>query len=110
MIQASFRIVAPPAKREEILEALLCLQGPAEVARGCRGCRVLQDSQNLNVLVCLEQWDTRDDLEEHLRCERFRRLLPYFEMSTEPPEFSVFAIDPLGGIELLIAAVCPEPG
>jgi hypothetical protein len=44
MIQASFRIVAPKDKRQEILDVLLCLKGPTEVAKGCRGCQILQDA------------------------------------------------------------------
>ena len=51
----------------------------------------------------LVQWDTQDEVEEHFRSERFRRLLPYIEMSVEPPEVEVSAIDRVGGIEFLVA-------
>lgn len=105
MIQAAFRIVAPEEKREEALQVLLCLKGPTEVSRGCRSCRILQDAEDKNTLVCLEEWDTQDDLEEHLRSERFRRLLPYIELSVEPPEVSFNAIKKVHGIELLVAVL-----
>lgn len=105
MIQASFRIVAPAGKREEILDVLLCLKGPTEVSRGCRAYQILQDVEDESVLVCLEQWDTQDDLEEHLRSERFRRLLPYIEMSLEPPEVDFSTMDQVGGVEFLVAAI-----
>ena len=58
MIQASFRIVAPEDKRREILDVLLCLKGPTEVATGCRACRILQDVEDDHVLTYLVQWDT----------------------------------------------------
>jgi quinol monooxygenase YgiN len=105
MIQASLRIVAPPAKRAEVLEVLRTLKGPTEVSKGCHVCRVLQDAENDDVLTYLVRWDTQQDLEEHLASERFRRLLPYIEMSVEPPEFEISDFEPRGGIEFLVAAL-----
>ena len=105
MIQASLRIVAPADKREEVLDVLRRLKGPTEVSKGCRVCRVLQDAEDEGVLMYLVQWDTQDEVEEHFRSERFRRLLPYIEMSVEPPEVEVSPIDRVGGIEFLVAAI-----
>jgi quinol monooxygenase YgiN len=105
MIQASFRIVAPENKRDEILEILLRLKGPTEVSRGCRSCRILQDAEDCHVLTYVVQWDTQDEVEEHLRSERFRRLLPYIEMSVEPPRVEFSTIDQVRGIEFLITVL-----
>ena len=108
MIQASFRVVAPAEKRKEVLYVLMCLKGPTEVARGCQGCRILQDADNENVLTYLGRWDTLEDVEEHLRSERFRRLLPYIELSVEAPEVEFATIQKVHGIELLVAALGSE--
>ena len=105
MIQASFRIVIPARKREEVLEVLLCLKGPAEASRGCRACRILQDVEDENALTYVVKWETQEDLEEHLRSERFRRLLPYIEMSRGPPEVDFSTIDQVRGIEFMIAVL-----
>jgi quinol monooxygenase YgiN len=105
MIQASFRIVAPEDKRQEILDVLLCLKGPTEVAGGCRACRILQDAEDDHVLTYLVRWDTQKEIEDHLRSERFRRLLPYIEMSLEPPEVDFSTIDKIQGIEFLIGVL-----
>jgi quinol monooxygenase YgiN len=105
MIQASFRIVAPADKRGEILDVLLRLKGPTEVSRGCRACRILQDVENAQVLYLLLQWESESDLEAHLRSERFRHLLPYIEMSTDPPQIDFSTIDRVGGVEFLVAAL-----
>lgn len=109
MIQASLRIVAPTAKRSEVLEVLRALKGPTEVSKGCRDCRLLQDAEDEDVLTYLVRWDTKQDLEEHLRSERFRRLLPYIEMSREPPEVEICDFDRLGGIEFLVAVLASKP-
>lgn len=105
MIQASFRIVAPAEKRDELVDVLLRLKGPTEVARGCRACQVLQDVEDDRVLTYLVRWDTQEEIEEHLRSERFRRLLPYIEMSVEPPQVDFSTIDEIRGVEFLIAAL-----
>ena len=109
MIQASLRIVAPAGKHAELLDVLRCLKGPTECSRGCHVCRILQDAEEEDAITYLVQWDTQGDLEEHFRSERFRRLLPYIELSVEPPEIEVSAVDRMGGIEFLVAALGPRP-
>jgi quinol monooxygenase YgiN len=103
MIQASLRIMAPEGKRKEFVDVLLGLKGPAEVLKGCRACRIFQDVDDESAITYLVQWDTQEGLEEHLCSERFRRLLPYIEMSLEPPAVDVSTIDRVGGIEFLVA-------
>jgi quinol monooxygenase YgiN len=109
MIQASLRVVAPPGKRAEMLDVLRCLKGPTEVSRGCRVCRVLQDAEDERALTYVVQWETQHDLEEHLRSERFRRLLPYIELSVEPPEVEVSTVEQIGGIEFVLDALGSKP-
>lgn len=105
MIQASFRLVAPQGKLREFLNVLLCLKGPAEASPECRACWIGQDVEDDHALTYLVQWDGQADLEAHLRSERFRRLLPYIEMSVEPPEVEVSVIDRVGGMEFLVAVL-----
>jgi len=105
MIQASFRLVAPEKKRQELLSVLLCLKGPTEALAECLHCRILQDAEDQNVLTYLVTWQTHEDLIEHFRSDRFQRLLPYIDMSVEPPEIEISHIDRIGGIEFLVAAL-----
>ena len=102
MIQASFRLIAPRGKRQEFLDVLLYLKGPTEALAECRACWICQDVTNDHALIYLVQWDTQEDLESHLRSERFRRLLPYIEMSVKPPVVSFGNIEHIRGIEFLV--------
>ena len=102
MIQASFRLVAPEEKRAEYLTVLLCLKGPTEALAECRACRVFQDAEDKNVLTYVVTWENQEDLEEHICSDRFRRLLPYIEMSQEPPEVDFSTIDQVRGIEFMV--------
>jgi hypothetical protein len=54
------------------------------------------------------QWDTQEDLESQLRSERFRRLLPYIEMSVEPPAVAFDRVEHLHGIEYLVEVLSAE--
>ncbi|MFG0266944.1 MAG: putative quinol monooxygenase [Rhodopirellula sp. JB055] len=105
MLQVVLRVVAPPDKRNEILQVLACLSGPTEVTKGCRLCRVLCDANDDDVITYWMQWETREDLKTHLRSQRFQKILPYIELSVEPPEVDVSNMDSVGGIEFVVSAI-----
>ena len=102
MIQAVFRLVAPEGKLQEFRDVLLHVKGPTDSFPECRASWICQDVKNDHALVYLVQWDSQEDLEAHLRSERFRRLLPYIEMSVEPPVVSFGSIEHIRGIEFLV--------
>lgn len=102
MVQLIVRILAPTNKRKEIVEVLKYMKGPTESALGCRGCWVFSETDNHDAITYMMRWDEREQLEVHLKGERFRMLLPYIEMSLERPEVEVNLVDPLGGIDLLV--------
>jgi quinol monooxygenase YgiN len=108
MIQASMRIIAPSEKRGEILDVMQGMLGPTEVSRGCLSCQILFDFDNGDAITYIMRWDTKSDLQEHLRSERFRRLLPYMELSIRRPEVEVSIIEPIGGMELLVSSIQQE--
>lgn len=112
MLETTVRLVAPAERRSEILDVLHSLKGPTEVTSGCRVCRIMQDADNEAVLTYNVRWDTREELEDHFRSERFRRLLPYIDMSVEAPEVEVIELERVGGIEILVSALGPatRPG
>lgn len=105
MIQAVLRVVAPPGVREELLDVVRGLIGPTEVTKGCRACRAYCDVEDEDSFLYWMQWEGLDDLQEHFRSERFRRLLPYIEMSSQPPQVEITICEQLGGIEFIVAAI-----
>ena len=109
MIQATFRVVTPGDKQQELIEVLSCMKEPTEALDGCRGYQILQDMDDRRAISWLERWDCIADLEAHVRSDRFRRLLPYIEMSVIPPEVMVGEIDPLLGMEFIVNTIVSEP-
>jgi len=108
MIQATFRVVSPGERQQELIEVLSCMKEPTEALDGCRGYQVLQDVNDRRAISWLEWWDCMADLEAHLRSDRFRRLLPYIEMSVAPPEVTVGEIDPVHGMEFIVSTIVSE--
>ena len=102
MIQAAVRLVAPEGKLQEFRDVLLHLKGPTESFPECRACWICQYITNDHALCYLVQWDSQENLEAHLRSERFRRLLPYIELSVEPPVVSFGSVERIRGIEFLV--------
>lgn len=109
MVEATVRIVAPEDKRKELLDVLGSLQGPTEATKGCQGCQVLSDASRESVILYVVRWDDRPALEEHIRSERFRRLLPYIEMSLEPPQVEVNSLSRIGGLPIILEALGIAP-
>ena len=101
MIQASLRITASPERRDEIVQTFRALLEPTEVKRGCLGCRFYQDVADENALTYVEEWQTQDDLELHLRSDQYRKLLVLIDLSTTPPELRFHTISQTSGIEYL---------
>ncbi len=103
MIQASLRLVAPAERRDEIVQTFRSLVGPTEVKGGCLGCRFYQDVADENALTYVEDWQTQEDLQPHLRSEQYRKLLALIDLSTAPPELRFHTISETSGIEYLAA-------
>ena len=109
MIQAVFRLVAPDGKQQEYRDLLLHVKGPTEGMPECRACWACQDVEDDRVFTYFVQWDTQEDLESQLRSERFRWLLPYIDMSIEPPVVNFGTIEHLHGIEFLVEVLSAHP-
>ena len=105
MIQVSLRIVPPEAKRVELRNVLCTLVGPTEVLNGCCECRVLRDAEDDGGLTYVVQFESMNQVKTHLQSRRFRMLLPYVELSVQPPKFAMHSLEQVGGIESLIAVL-----
>ncbi|MFG0289394.1 MAG: putative quinol monooxygenase [Rhodopirellula sp. JB044] len=108
MIQAVMRLVPPASKRNETLQVLCALACPAEASKGCRFCRVLSDENDNESIIYWAHWETRIDLENHFRSERFHRLLPYIEMSLERPQVEISELQTIGELNVILSAIAKK--
>ncbi len=101
MIDASIKMTTPPAKRKEILQAVKAILEPIRLEQGCIECHCYVDIEAENSIYIKEEWETRDDLDAHVRSAHFGILLGAMKMLTEEPEIRVNSISSTTGLEEL---------
>ncbi len=101
MIDASIKLTTPPAKRKEILQAVKAILEPIRLEQGCIECHCYVDIEAENSIYIKEEWETRDDLDAHVRSAHFGILLGAMKMLTEEPEIRVNSISSTTGLEEL---------
>jgi quinol monooxygenase YgiN len=61
-------------KCRELSQTIASLIGSQRTDKGCRRCDFYRSMEDENELCILEEWDTRKNLNSHLKSERFRVL------------------------------------
>ena len=101
MIHASLKVVLPAGRREEALRIVRSLLGPTSAAPGCANCGFYTDAQNENTLCYVEDWETEEDLQRHIRSDDYRKFLTLIDLSSEPPDLKFQRVSETFGIEYL---------
>jgi len=85
----------------ELSQTIVSLIGPIRTEKGCKRYDFCQSMENENELYLLTEWDTQENLMDHLRSGRFRVLRGAMNLLKEPYEM-VFhtAFDPQGMEEI----------
>ena len=58
-------------------------------------------------LLLLEEWDSRDDLEEHIRSDDFRKVLTVIDMASEPPKVEFHMDSHIRGMDFIQEVLSP---
>src|SRR5947209_1045924 len=101
MILATLDIAAPRCRREEMVKAFWLLLGPLRVEPGCLACRLYQEVGNGEEFLYVEEWETAEHLERHMRSGRYERLLAIMEASAQPPVLRYHLVSTVKGLEYL---------
>ncbi len=101
MMIASFRMAVRPEKQDEFLQTIRGILEPTEVEPGCISIRFYRDHKIENAFALIEEWKTREHLEEHFRRETFRRLLLVMDLLSEPPEVNFHTVSGTSGFEII---------
>lgn len=104
MVIISITMNALQEKRTEIMQTLLSMIEPTENERGCLRCRALCDIENKNFFSLIEHWKTREDLNDHLKSDRFSVLLGTKSLLYEPPIIDIHTISLSEGMETVHTA------
>jgi quinol monooxygenase YgiN len=91
-------------KRTEVMQTLLSMIEPTENGRGCLSCHVLRDIEDKNVFSLIEEWETREDLDDHIKSARFSVLLGTKSLLCEPQQIEIHTVSLSEGMETVNAA------
>jgi quinol monooxygenase YgiN len=114
MILVTLSVSSSPGRREEMVEVFWTLLGPIRVEPGCLSCGLFAEICNGEGLLYVEEWETPEQLERHMRSARYERLLAVMEASARPPVLRYHTVSGSKGMEYLQAvrlgaAACTPP-
>ena len=84
MILVILRMKVLSEKRLELSQTIASLIGSIRTEKGCRRCDFCRSVDDENELSLLEEWDTQENLNNHLKSERFRVLRGAMNLLQEP--------------------------
>jgi quinol monooxygenase YgiN len=68
---------------------------------GCLNFAVYYDIEDKNRFSLMEEWETRDDLDQHIRSHKFGVLLGTKALLCEPPIFQIHTVSQSEGMETI---------
>jgi quinol monooxygenase YgiN len=81
-----------PEKRKEVMQTLLSMIEPTRQERSCLGYHVLQNIEDENSVSIIGEWETREDLDLHMRSDRFGILLGTKSLLKEKQGILIYTI------------------
>ena len=101
IVRSSIRMLIPPEKQNEALEILGSMTEQIQFEPGCISCRIYRDVGEERALMLEEIWTSEDDLQRHLRSEKYYKVLLVVEMAAETPEIRFDTIAHSRGVETI---------
>jgi quinol monooxygenase YgiN len=89
VILAIIRMKVLAEKRKELSQTISSLIGSLRTEKGCLRCDLCQSLENENELYILEEWDSRKNLNSHLKSARFQVVRGAMSLLQEPYEMIV---------------------
>lgn len=92
-----------PEKQKEVLQTLLSLVVLPDKETGCHGYGIYSDIEDDNVFNLISEWETRQQLDQHMRSDGFSVLLGTKSLLIEPMEIQIFTISDTEGMDAVNA-------
>jgi quinol monooxygenase YgiN len=104
MVQLLVRLLAPPGRVPDVLDALRTVMRPAQQARGCAFAQVFNWVNDGQRIEYVEEWEDAGDLQGEFGSERFTHLLELLEAAAERPVVEFRVVSETHGLEYVWAA------
>ena len=92
MIIVRIGLIPLPEKQKEVMQTLLSMIESTGKERGCLSHHVFRDIEDENVFSLIDEWETREDLDQHIRSAKFGVLLGVKSLLCEPPNIQIHTV------------------
>ena len=92
-----------PGKQLEVMQTLTSMIEPTGKESGCLSYTVLRDAEDKSLYTVLETWESRVDLDHHIRSHRFGVLLGIKALLHEPMKIQIYTISQSEGTKAVLA-------
>ena len=107
MVRSIIRVLIPLEKQSEALEILRSTIEETLFDPGCISCWLYRGVEDVCAIMFEELWVNDEDVERHLRSEKYHKILLVVEMAAEPPEIRFDTITHSSGVETIEQARTP---
>jgi hypothetical protein len=105
MVISTLRLFPSREQRRHVLSALRAVQGPTRSLSHCL-CQ-LWEEDGQEAILYMQQWDSEEELNEHIRSDLYGRILGIAELSRIPPEFNFHYVEKSRQLDLIEALRSP---
>jgi len=109
MILSFVKINPLPGKQQAVLDILRSVIAPTRLKSACMDCAVYTNQGEGQTILYLEQWQSREHLERHIRSELYFRVLSAMELANEAPEIYFHEVSDTRGLEYVEALRTVSP-
>ena len=109
MILSFLKIKPLPEKQQVVLDILRSVIGPTRIKSGCMDCAVYTNQGEVKTILYLEQWQSLEPLDRHIRSELYFRVLSAMELANEAPEIYFHEVSDTRGLEYVEALRTASP-
>lgn len=102
IVRISMQVLAE--KQKEVLQTLLSLMGPMEKESGCLSYALVSDIKDKNTLYVLEEWESRQKLDNHLKSDLFGVLLGIKSLLRQPHGIRIYTVEKAEGMNAVLSA------
>ncbi len=101
MIVVTIRVRVRTERRREFLQTVRALIPPTRNEAGCMCCHWYADIEDENVFSLVEAWETRPDLEKHLKSDPTRVLTGAIHLLCEPSTLEINTMADTPGVRVV---------
>jgi quinol monooxygenase YgiN len=103
MIVVRITMTALPENQLEVMQTFLSMIEPSAKETGCLSYAVFNDIEDKNQFNLLQEWETREDLAQHINSHRFGVLLGTKALLNGPPNIEIHTVSQSEGMEAVNA-------